>query len=145
KLYVSDLYPSRGIWQFDLSSNNLVTIAASKIFLGNVPGAASLKLGPDGKIYFLALTNLPPSIGTINFPNLAGAACGFTPGALPIPIGAEPYSGFPNVVPVIVEHWDTVFTTSSDTALCFAMEYMITPPDTTGGHYRWNTGDTTPS
>lgn len=141
KLYVSTTFSNPGIYQFDLSSGVPATIAASQLFLNTVLGANSLKLGPDGKIYFHApAVTTFGAIGTINFPNNAGMACGVTPDALPLPnADALPYSGFPNVVPIIIR--DTSYNSSSFSPPCFSSNATLTATnDTTGWDYVWNDG-----
>lgn len=140
KLYVS-FTSGYGIYQFDLSSNDSATIVSSRTLLDNIPGAGPLKLGPDGKIYFHAPTYTTfGAIGTINSPNNAGLACGLTPDALPVPDAtSSPWSGFPNVVPVIIR--DTIYNTQTVSPPCFTTGVALyAANDTTGWDYLWSDG-----
>jgi len=78
KLYVKEYGGGSGsIWQYDLSAPNPT---ASKTLLGlSFPLLNDIRLGPDGKIYFIAKTGYPNArfMGCIHMPNNAGPACGF--------------------------------------------------------------------
>jgi hypothetical protein len=96
KLYVQDRYglPSPclpcnqwSLWQYDISDPDPLVISASKTLLiegspeGGQVNEHSMSMGPDGKIY-VHLSAYPPyddKLGTITYPNLAGAACMFDP------------------------------------------------------------------
>ena len=75
-LYVTD---GSNLRQFDLSSGNATGILASAYsVLSNSFSCYGLQLGPDLKIY---VSN--GALDVIENPELAGAACGYTPGAIP--------------------------------------------------------------
>jgi hypothetical protein len=68
------------LYQFDLSSADSATIAASRIIIDSLPltsGAfGDLKLAPDGRI-FLTISNAS-SLGVINSPDHSGLACNYS-------------------------------------------------------------------
>jgi gliding motility-associated-like protein len=81
KLYIQ-LYPSKEIFQFDITSLSQKSIANSGIYVGSSSGnwGGALQLAPDGKIYVARQLQWNVGvqyIGVINFPNLAGTACNF--------------------------------------------------------------------
>lgn len=76
KLYVSDMIMGGQMVQYDLLDNNAPT------FLGRSAGVTQIKLGQDGKVYFIAAMGAlgQPDysfLGRINEPNQAGFACMF--------------------------------------------------------------------
>ncbi|MFH0893487.1 MAG: T9SS type A sorting domain-containing protein [Bacteroidota bacterium] len=81
-LYVTQWYGT-AIKQFDLSSGNAATIAASVTTVGNVTGSdpsgyrvGYLQLGPDHKIYASKFGE--NNIAVINNPDVLGTGCNFT-------------------------------------------------------------------
>ena len=87
KLYIAGVdtstgmpdYPTNGkIYQFDISSNNQITIQNSRTTIITDPNGMfrSLKLGPDGKIY-IARGNNTYYLSIINDPNNNGMACNY--------------------------------------------------------------------
>ena len=144
KLYAStsNSYNYRSeIYQFDLTA---VNPASSKTFIGPDIGE-QLKLAPDGKIYFKHVGGLGNTLGTINFPNLAGTACGYTAQAVYLLNNTSISLGLPTAVPVISPPKDTL-TATRDTILCRAQKGDYIPirlsasPGTYG--YIWNDGNT---
>jgi hypothetical protein len=80
KLYTT-LWTQSEVAQYDISSNNSTTIAASKFVVGNVPFSGSyasgyLELAPNGIIYIAKWNGT--SLSEIDNPDSLGAACGFT-------------------------------------------------------------------
>jgi hypothetical protein len=71
KLYYSG-WSGLSILQYDFNTNTNVTIYSSGLSGGG------LRTGPDGKIYHIN-NNAGTSLGVINNPNAAGAACGYVP------------------------------------------------------------------
>lgn len=133
KLYINSIY----LAQFDLSSNNTDTIIASRTNLA-YSGLSDLKLAPDGKVYFVGSAN---ALSRIPFPNIAGAACGLQPNAVPI-LGTAGL-GLPNIVSVMPV--DTVRTSQVINAACFAEEQLLQAQNMSGTWgYLWNNGTTTP-
>ncbi len=88
KLYVSYINKHPHLCQFDLSLANPALIKASKTIIipDTITSSAYMyppQLAYDGKIYVVSVdTNFPNHLHSINSPNLAGAACGFNPGAI---------------------------------------------------------------
>ncbi len=92
KLYVFSFAGGNGaLYQYNLSLPTHAAILASKTLIDTLYDAGTAvydaKLGPDGKIYVkmpYSPTTLVPhdTIGRIDFPNLAGTACGYTRAAL---------------------------------------------------------------
>ncbi len=86
KLYVSNL---EKLIQYDLNQSTAANIQASafELSLGIVLYApASLQLGPDGRIYIAT-----GGVDAINFPDKAGAACGFQQDAIVLQNGITGY------------------------------------------------------
>jgi len=80
------------LYQFDLSLPSIAAIASSRTVIGNnMSFTTDLKAGPDGKIYFLN----DGGLGTINFPNLAGSACQYSPLTIPL-VSNSGAIGLPN-------------------------------------------------
>jgi len=74
KLYVST-YTAPTLYQFDLSSQNPVSILASQTGLTITDDIYGLQLAPDGKIY--VVKSFSPFLGVINSPELAGPSCNY--------------------------------------------------------------------
>ena len=88
------------VYQYNLCAGSEASIQASRVVLdSNVssnPGYG-LQLGPDGKIYHSR--DLSNNVSVINYPNLNGAACGYSPNLIPIGTPtAMLRSGFPNYI-----------------------------------------------
>ncbi|MEN1784559.1 MAG: T9SS type B sorting domain-containing protein [Bacteroidota bacterium] len=95
KLYVSPAFSS--IIQYDISSNNPATIAAS-FFEVTTGAVGTLQLGPDNKIYAAERNELL----VINNPNNAGAACNFQ--SNPVPgLSSDIWYGLPQKVYILDE------------------------------------------
>lgn len=148
KLYF-DSYAS-GIYQYDLSLNDINQIINSRISLSPAIGMArgTLKLGPDARIYFRGIgangVINGASLSRINSPNNVGASCFLEENALPLIQGTSAYLGLPAEVPVLL--LDTLYTSQTLSAGCFAdvNKLQIQPNnDTPGWDYLWNTGATT--
>jgi len=74
KLYVSSFNTPAHIFQYDLTLPNWWN-SFTVVFGGGNYNTGALQLAPDGKIY--VAENNSDSLSTIEFPNYAGAACGF--------------------------------------------------------------------
>lgn len=124
------------LYQFDLSSPDPV---ASKTLIGSIGGLSKLKLGPDGKIYFMSDRD---HVGLIDDPNIAGSGCNFNAQARPLPTGQQMDYTLPNVVPVFVKD-TTVYTYRHNIiANCWATTYTLRPP-VEGWDFHWNNNDAT--
>lgn len=143
KLYFSDFNgPFSGrIIQFDITSNNAATIAATQTVITPTSGTTHLKRGPDGKIYYNA--NYANVTGSIESPNLAGLACSPNSNAVTL-INSGSSLGLPNVVPIIKR--DTFhLPAQSIKAPCFATGLSLQPAnDTSSWDYLWSDGSTGP-
>lgn len=137
KLYGStNIGQGSALFQYDLSSGNPATIAAS-LSLFPCSLLTQLKLGPDGKIYF---NTDGATMGRFKFPNLPGTAAQFEPNALTFPTQAFARVGLPNPVPVIKR--DTMYSSTMSTMLCFSAAKTLRANDTTGWDYEWSNGAT---
>jgi hypothetical protein len=130
------------LWQYDLSLPTTALITASRDTLmtySTIP-RRDMKLGPDNKIYVCN----PPSgfLDCIPTPNLAGAACGFIPNAVPLGIGTC-NSGLPNTVHVPPVHYDT--TTEYIHVCRPATGYITVAPASGGTSYMWYDSSTAPT
>ena len=95
KLYFGSNNSGR-IIQYDISLSTISGIKNSRAAVVNSTGLDDdLKLGPDGKIYFASSDYA--HMDCISFPNLAGAACGYTPNAVELMPGTEASVGLPNL------------------------------------------------
>jgi len=87
KLYVSNI---EKIIQYDISQPNAAAIEASAFDVSQNAGVfyqpATLQLGPDNKIYVAA-----GSVDVIQFPDQAGAGCGFQRNPIPALTGTAGY------------------------------------------------------
>jgi WD40 repeat protein len=99
RLYVcTDSFTS--LYQYDISSGNSVTIINSLLTVGTISGgAASMQLGPDGKIYLAHYigTNGNQYLGRINSPDASGTSCGYINNAINLGTGKCIY-GLPNFI-----------------------------------------------
>lgn len=93
-----------GVYQFDLNvpAND---IAGTKTKVTS-DESASIKTGPDGKIY-IATNN--GGLGGINLPNLGGTACQFVQNAVPFFPNLNPWYGLPNEIIMYGGNDDTVY------------------------------------
>ena len=99
RLYVcTDSFNS--LYQYDLSSGVPSIIINSLLTVGTISGgAASMQLGPDGKIYMAHYIGASGNqyIGRINSPNVLGTSCGYVNNALNLGTGKCIY-GLPNFI-----------------------------------------------
>lgn len=147
KLYAFDML-SGGICQFDISSDDPATILASKVEVANssAGGLVSLKLAPDGKIYFQGTSESSHGdtvFSRIAAPDMSGTACQFEPDILTLLTGSRMQLNLPNEVPYI--NMDTLpGIVQAIAGPCFANINATTlqaANDTTGWDYTWSTGD----
>jgi gliding motility-associated-like protein len=147
KLYVNvqqSFWANSHTFQFDLSSGNAAAINTSAVHVGYPFSATDLKMGPDGKIYFISMGgdvgNLPvTTLGRIEQPNLAGTACQYVVNALPLNLNCAAYFGLPSVVPVFKR--DTLIQAQSVVAPCFIDEIILSPL-VGGNNFLWSDGTT---
>ncbi len=78
KLYVHSAHYT--LYQYDITGPDAATISASEYVVHSYPvggiAGGDLRLAPDGRIYFNGVLS---HLDMIAHPNLAGAACGYTP------------------------------------------------------------------
>lgn len=92
-LYVST-WDQMTLTQFDITSGNAATINASSFQIaGSINNLGSIQTGPDHKLYVAHLSSA--AIGTINDPDLQGAACNYVDQAINLN-GAQSQYGLPN-------------------------------------------------
>ncbi len=139
KLYYSS---ENNLFQLDITSGDSAVIAASAVTLGAFDPFRSLRLGPDGKIYFSSPTVLN-TLGVINYPNEPGLACMYDPAVIEVLSGTHVGRRLPNSVAVIPH--DTFYTQQPVSAACFASHALLTALDSTGWDYVWSTGTTNSS
>lgn len=137
KLYVTASF--QWLYQFDLSSGNAATIAASGVNLGGTT-MTSLKLASDGKIY--ANSNYTEALDVIKYPNLPGVLAQFTNNALQLLPNTNCISGLPNNVPIFSFSLDTIYHSTNQYGTCLNEAKTLNVQDTSGWGYTWNTGDT---
>lgn len=138
--------------QFDLNAANP---AASVAVLDDTINASTsdLKLGPDGKIYFITQAPWAGSqltvLQCIEQPNLSGVACSINSNVLtiPNPDGSDAHSegygfaiGLPNSIAAVP--YDSLLTVHDVGPVCFNDTFRLTAQETNGWDYVWNTGDT---
>lgn len=126
-----------GLKQFDISSGIQSQILASVTTVPGIPPAAgTLRLGPDGKIYFAKIQG--NFLGVINQPNLAGAACAYDPQGLALANTTYIYFGLPSVVCSVVPTGDTIIRSEFiEVSDCFATSYRL-DADPLGKDYLWD-------
>lgn len=132
----SNIGQSASLFQYDLSSGNPATIAAS-LALYPFTTFTQLKSGPDDKVYFI---KDGATIGRFAHPNLPGAAAQFEPDVVTLLASTFARGGFPNPIPVIRK--DTVYNSMDATMLCFSEATTLRANDTTGWDYEWSNGAT---
>ncbi len=138
----SNVSSSGGMFQFDISKSTVEEIIRSRTFIDN---AFDVKLGPDGKVYYLQLKTAGSTVGVINHPNLAGLACQPQPDFISAIAGAG-LGGFPNRVPVVRS--DTILTVRQVSTPCFTdgrNHTIRAMDDSTGWGYLWNNGMAVPA
>jgi len=140
---------NNSIYQFDISSNDAVTIQNSRTTIfTDVAGFKSLKLGPDRKLYvaratLVQLGNGASYIGVINEPDNAGLACNYVHDGVFLngPYGSW---GLNNSIEDFFDCDDLQFTLGPDTVICPGDSVVLTAiADQTT--YLWNTGQATSS
>jgi len=132
KLYFSH---NSAISQYDISLGSTSAVIGSRTYIG-AARTSILKGGPDGKIYAVGTDG--NELNSIDFPNLPGSACSYTPGAIGLAAGTSTYFGLPNGVPVM--YHDSFYTTQVQHTPCFAGSLSLTAlNDSTGWDYVWST------
>ncbi|MBK9512931.1 MAG: gliding motility-associated C-terminal domain-containing protein [Flavobacteriales bacterium] len=140
---------NNSIYQFDISSNDAVTIQNSRTTIfTDVAGFKSLKLGPDRKLYVARATavqlgNGAPYLGVINEPDNAGLACNYVHDGVFL---NGPYGtwGLNNSIEDFFDCNALQFTLGPDTVICPG-DSVVLSAIADQSSYLWNTGQATSS
>ncbi|KAA5532343.1 T9SS type B sorting domain-containing protein [Taibaiella lutea] len=133
KLYTASI--GNGIKQFDITQPTITAIQNSVVSVSSMM-AAAIRIAPDGKIYIPHLAS--DIVSSIDYPNLAGAACQFNANALQLD-SIDVY-GLPN--------YNVSFRRDSISNryirhLC--ADSVVLSPFNSGIDYVWNNGSTSSS
>ena|GEM_PF-845463 len=140
KLYAGSHFPNT-IHQFDISLPTIDAMRASETLIDDmgvvIPG--DMRTGPDGKLYIAAFEK--NYLNRIDFPDVAGSACGFVSNAVVLPFGASCMLGLPagNITASSGAIYDTI-TSNTHSVAC--TEALLSCP-AAEGPYVWSTGETT--
>ncbi len=141
KLYIGGGDAGGLIYQIDLTSSDTI----SRRRLIGISSFSQLKLAPDGKIYFV-YDRGQRWLGTIDFPDRPGNACGYTANAIQIPEGSNLLVGFPNVIAMAAKDTTTYTPITTDIqAPCWidpSIGYFL-HGSKEGWDHLWNDGSTT--
>lgn len=140
---------NNSIYQFDISSNDAVTIQNSRTTIfTDVAGFKSLKLGPDRKLYVARATavqlgNGAPYLGVINEPDNAGLACNYVHDGVFL---NGPYGtwGLNNSIEDFFDCNALQFFLGPDTVICPG-DSVVLSAIADQSSYLWNTGQATSS
>lgn len=142
KLYASNCAAAIGLKafnQYNLALPTMAQIRASKFFLGSCNALLSqLQLGPNGKIYLNG--GYISKLGTIEYPDLSGAAAGLSVQSTNLLAGTNVYYALQNTImkPMMLTG-DTFSVAWKDTLICNGDEAIVTAR-TGGVDYHWNDG-----
>jgi PKD repeat protein len=152
KLYVSYINKHPHLCQFDLSLANPALIKSSKTIIKPDTITSQTYMYPpqlayDGKIYVVSSdTSFPNHLHSINSPNLAGAACGFNPGAIyfgPSPFPA-PGKNLANTITSFFEQ-KPVLPPITASIVCGTVQFSAPVLSAMAGYsvvsYSWNFND----
>ncbi|WP_165958152.1 T9SS type B sorting domain-containing protein [Segetibacter sp. 3557_3] len=144
KLYCLGGYPSEGLFQLDLNTNNVLN-SRYKVADDFSHYYKDMQVGTDNKIYLSRHHSsnggdIRDYLSVVNCPNLAEAACNFDRKRLEavegkFPVFINDFVRQPVATPAIK------FSLGRDTAVCFGQHTLSAPQGYQS--YRWNTGDTT--
>jgi hypothetical protein len=96
KLYASMwIFPGTAIYQYDLTSNDQLTISISEYVFPETVALGCIRPGPEGKLYVARVGS--NYLGTISNPNGSGALAIYEPNGISIAPGAST-GGLPNIV-----------------------------------------------
>lgn len=145
KVYLTGLNQTY-LYQFDITSNNTATIAASAVNVGPITGpsgayiAGYMQRAPDNKIYIAVYDDT--NLAVINNPDLAGTACNVVDAGFNLG-GKISSAGLVDKILVTRECIRDSSILGSDTSLCIGQSITLTAPS--GASYRWSNDSTTPS
>lgn len=134
------------LYQYDLVAGGCAAIKTSSILVHQAPSPAlyGMQLGPDNKIYMVALGNL----GVINSPNVSGAGCNFVSSGLSgvtftntytLPSFVAGYQYLNNLVSCPA----FIITSSSASVICAGEQATLSASGATT--YTWSNGVISPS
>ena len=129
------------LYQYDLTSNNQITINASQYVVASASedDYMALQIGIDGKIY---VTRYGQSyLAAIANPNVIGVGCSFVANAVSLGTGTSEI-GLPNFVDAYIAP-PPPSSVTIDTTVCYSPINLFATG--TGSSYQWSTGDTTQS
>lgn len=124
------------IHQLNLSLSNVAAITAAAVQIAtNDYFLNAIQLGPDNKIYVCRKDS--NFIGRINFPNIFGPGCSYTPNFLTLGSGAFCRSGFPNFVHYTINNYQIQF---ADTCAGDSTHFTLLNPSNLDS-VKWNFND----
>ncbi len=128
----SKLYTATGsvAFQFDLSSNDTITMTASRLEIGE---GWAVKRGPDDRIYLASGAGL----SVVAYPDLAGRACNYIKDGLPLKEGTSSILGLPNQALMVTNKKS--YLSYYDTIVC-ADSFLLFPTLQSGINYKWQDG-----
>lgn len=141
-LYISSLWSTCKLYQFDLATNNLLELSSIS---GNYHHGA-LQAGIDGKIYHAR--NLQAFVGVINSPNTVGLGCNYVDNGQALFAGTQCNAGFPGFNPFSLSGTQAVVSNLiSDTlvTICSGGQYSVNIPVDCNATVLWNTGSQLPN
>lgn len=133
KLYTG-IHTVPGVWQFDLSSGDSLTMAHTKTQVAREEVYA-IKRGPDGKVY-CGISN-SSKLSVIHQPNLAGSACQYETADFSLASGTRLIFGLPNYAAIATRR--QVYRSRSDTAFCVP-NFLLAAHHSSGMNYQWDDG-----
>lgn len=136
KLYTQE----SGYYQYDITGATAADIIATRTLIVS-GGLNDLRLGPDGKIYFKSVTSAT-SLSCINFPNVAGAGCGYAASVVPLTSGSSAVFGITQLY-VGVGAGDSSYSRHDTTACVPTGGSILISGHDSGSSYTWNDGVTT--
>lgn len=145
KVYLTGL-TSTYLYQFDITSNNTATIAASAVNVGPINGpfgaykTGYMQRGPDDKIYIAVYNDT--HLGVINNPNLSGTACNAVDVGFNL-AGKTSSAGLVDKILVTRECIRDSSILGNDTSACLGDSITLVAP--AGASYRWSNDSTTSS
>lgn len=127
----------RYILQYDITSNDAVTIRDSKVVLQKLVATrgAGMKVGPDERLY-IAPCDGDGLVSVIPYPNITGIGCGFWKDTISSASGKNSFE-LPNHI-LLHPTSDTIATKQDIQSMCFSS--ILTPIDTTAQCYMWENG-----
>lgn len=135
------------LYQYDMSQPTTAGIINSRITIDSLYQDAGTdvydaQIGPDGKVYVFMSYGIPDNdtIGCINTPNLAGAACNYVHAAL---VSSEAIDfGNQNLPNLFVKPLPDTSLITTDTSLSATGNVTLYGPSSNTA-YLWSNGDTT--